>query len=355
MPHSALTLIHNNDSPDRASLDSLASNDRDAVLLDAYSQAVVHAAEKTSPSVVFIEVTQARLGNSTGAGRRGEEFRGSGSGFIFTPDGLILTNSHVVRGAAAIDVTLSDGRRTGASLVGDDPGTDLAVIRISAEGLTAAQLGDSSKIRVGQLAIAIGNPYGFQYSVTAGVVSALGRSLRSDSGLLIDNVIQTDAALNPGNSGGPLVDSAGGVIGVNTAVILPAQGLCFAVAINTAKFVAGQLIRDGRIRRAYLGVGGQTVIIPRLIVRSHQLGAATGVLVISVEKQSPAERAGLAEGDVLVALDDLPVRGVDDLHKILTDARIAASCRLTLLRQGKKLVVDVIPQESPVNTAASRR
>jgi S1-C subfamily serine protease len=346
MPHPALTLIHNNDSPDRASVNSPPGHDRDAILLDAYSQAVVQAAEKTSPSVVFIEVTKSRLANSAGTGRRGGAARGSGSGFLFTPDGLILTNSHVVRGAAAIDVTLSDGRRTSASLVGDDPSTDLAVIRISAEGLVAVQLGDSSKIRVGQLAIAIGNPYGFQYSVTAGVVSALGRSLRSESGRLIDNVIQTDAALNPGNSGGPLVDSSGSVIGVNTAVILPAQGLCFAVAINTAKFVAGQLIRHGRIRRAYLGVGGQSVTIPRLVVRSHQLGASTGVLIISVEKQSPAERAGLVEGDVIVALDDLPVRGVDDLHKFLTDARIDASCRLTLLRQGKKIAVDVIPQES---------
>jgi S1-C subfamily serine protease len=252
----------------------------------------------------------------------------------------------VVRGAGAIEVMLSDGRRSSASLVGDDPSTDLAVIRISAQGLAAAQLGDSAKIRVGQLAIAIGNPYGFQYSVTAGVVSALGRSLRSESGRLIDNVIQTDAALNPGNSGGPLVDSSGSVIGVNTAVILPAQGLCFAVAINTAKFVAGQLIRHGRIRRAYLGVGGQSVTIPRLVVRSHQLGASTGVLVISVEKQSPAERAGLVEGDVIVALDDLPVRGVDDLHKFLTDARIDASCRLTLLRQSQKIFVTVVAQEA---------
>jgi S1-C subfamily serine protease len=346
MSNPAFRLIHNNDSSNPTSLDSPPSNDRDASLLDAYSQAVVQAAEKTSPSVVFIEVTKSRLPNSGGSNRRSEEVRGSGSGFIFTPDGLILTNSHVVRGAGAIEVMLSDSRRHNASLVGDDPSTDLAVIRISAQGLAAAQLGDSAKIRVGQLAIAIGNPYGFQYSVTAGVVSALGRSLRSESGRLIDNVIQTDAALNPGNSGGPLVDSSGSVIGVNTAVILPAQGLCFAVAINTAKFVAGQLIRHGRIRRAYLGVGGQSVKIPRLVVRSHQLGAATGVLVISVEKQSPAERAGLVEGDVIVALDDLPVRGVDDLHKFLTDERIDAPCRLTLLRQSQKIVVTVAAQES---------
>jgi S1-C subfamily serine protease len=346
MSNTALRLVHNNDTANPASLDAPPSNDRDASLLDAYSQAVVQAAEKTSPSVVFIEVTKSRRPNSSAPSRHSQEMRGSGSGFIFTPDGLILTNSHVVRGAGAIGVMLSDGRRSSASLVGDDPSTDLAVIRISAQGLAAAQLGDSAKIRVGQLAIAIGNPYGFQYSVTAGVVSALGRSLRSESGRLIDNVIQTDAALNPGNSGGPLVDSSGSVIGVNTAVILPAQGLCFAVAINTAKFVAGQLIRHGRIRRAYLGVGGQSVTIPRLLVRSHQLGGSTGVLVISVEKQSPAERAGLVEGDVIVALDDLPVRGVDDLHKFLTDARIDASCRLTLLRQSQKIFVTVVAQEA---------
>jgi S1-C subfamily serine protease len=346
MSNTTLRLIHNNDSPTAASQESLPSNDRDASLLDAYSQAVVQAAEKTSPSVVFIEVAKSRRPNSSGSSRHSQEMRGSGSGFIFTPDGLILTNSHVVRGAGAIEVMLSDGRRSSAALVGDDPSTDLAVIRISAPALAAAQLGNSAKIRVGQLAIAIGNPYGFQYSVTAGVVSALGRSLRSESGRLIDNVIQTDAALNPGNSGGPLVDSSGNVIGVNTAVILPAQGLCFAVAINTAKFVAGQLIRHGRIRRAYLGVGGQSVTIPRLVVRSHQLSASTGVLVISVEKQSPAERAGLMEGDVIVALDDVPVRGVDDLHKFLTDARIDTSCRLTLLRRSRKIFVTVVAQEA---------
>jgi S1-C subfamily serine protease len=298
--------------------------------------------------VVFIEVS--KIANP-GWNRRSSspgEMRGSGSGFIFTPDGLILTNSHVVHDANKLNVALSDGRRLSASIVGDDPSTDLAVIRISAPGLAAARFGDSEKIRVGQLAIAIGNPYGFQYSVTAGVVSALGRSLRSSSGRLIDNVIQTDAALNPGNSGGPLVNSNGEVIGVNTAVILPAQGLCFAVAINTAKFVAGQLIQNGRIRRAYLGLGGQTVEIPRAIVRAQQLKIETGVLVISLEHGSPAERAELREGDVIVALDDNPVRSVDDLHRLLTGARIGAKCSIELLRQSQKMSLSVLAQEAPI-------
>jgi S1-C subfamily serine protease len=345
MTPTELRLIHGNDSADHVAPEISPGSDRDTLLLDAYSQAVVQAAERTSPSVVYIEVAKPRTRNRGGGAPRNDQLRGSGSGFVFTPDGFILTNSHVVHGAGTIDVTLSDGRRFNASLVGDDPSADLAVIRISAEALVAAQLGDSNKIRVGQLAVAIGNPYGFQYSVTAGVVSALGRSLRSESGRLIDNVIQTDAALNPGNSGGPLVNSLGEVIGVNTAVILPAQGICFAVAINTAKFVAGQLIRHGRIRRAYLGVGGQNVPIPRFVVRSNQLGASTGVLVISLEQQSPAERAGLKEGDLIVALDDVPVRGVDDLHKLLTDMRIGERCRLTILRQAQKTELIVFPEE----------
>src|SRR6516162_3842657 len=339
----ALKKVFNHDFTGNAQPNQPLASERDTGLLDAYSQAVVHAAEKVSPSVAFIEVRKA-LPRGRSTVERGREARGSGSGFIFTPDGFILTNSHVVQGADQITVTLSDGRRFDASLVGHDSGTDIAVIRISAPALVAAPLGDSEKIRVGQLAIAIGNPFGFQYSVTAGVVSALGRSLRSDSGRLIDNVIQTDAALNPGNSGGPLVTSNGDVIGVNTAVILPAQGLCFAVAVNTAKFVAGQLIMHGRIRRAYLGVGGQNVTIPRFVVRAQQLTAESGVLVISVEKQSPAEQAGLKEGDVIVALADSAVRSVDDLHKLLTEARIGSRCELTLLRQSQKISLTVIAQ-----------
>jgi len=341
MQNSALTRIvaHQQDSTEASPAAPIP--ERDCDLLDAYSTAVVLAADRISPSVVFIQVSK---NLSQGHGAR--QAQGSGSGFIFTPDGFVLTNSHVVHGADNIEVILSDGRRFDAAIVGDDPGTDLAVIRISAARLDAAPLGDSEQIRVGQLAIALGNPYGFQYSVTAGVVSALGRSLRSESGRLIENVIQTDAALNPGNSGGPLVNSRGHVIGVNTAVILPAQGICFAVAINTVKFVAGQLIRHGRIRRAYLGVGGQNVAIPRLLVRAHRLAASRGVLVISLDNSSPAARAGVLEGDVIVALDDSPVSGVDDLHKLLNEALIGARCRLTLLRRNQILSVDVVPGES---------
>jgi S1-C subfamily serine protease len=264
---------------------------------------------------------------------------------VFTADGFALTNSHVVQDASRIDVTFNDGRRTGADLIGADPDTDLAVLRLHAAAPGWAPLGDSKLLRAGQLVVAIGNPLGFACTVTAGVVSALGRSLRSRSGRLIDDVLQTDAALNPGNSGGPLVNSLGEVIGVNTAVILPALGLCFAVAINTAKFIAGQLIMHGRIRRAFLGVGGQNVAIARFLVRAHKLAAEAGVLVISVEKPSPAERAGLTEGDVIIGLDDGPVRNVDDLHKLLTDARIGAPCRLILLRRSQRIELAVVPEE----------
>ena len=270
----------------------------DEGVLDAYSRAVIEAAERVSPSVVYIQVTGRARGSRQGR-QAPNEITGSGSGFVFTPDGFILTNSHVVHGASQIDVTLMDGRRFQAQLIGDDPDTDLAVIRITAPNLVPAQLGDSQSIRVGQLVIAIGNPYGFQYSVTAGVVSALGRSLRAQSGRLMDGVIQTDAALNPGNSGGPLVNSRGEVIGVNTATILPAQGICFATSIDTAKFVAGRLIRDGKISRSYIGVAGQNVPIPRRIVRFYQLPVETGVLIVSFEtngETSAAQRSRTAGG-----------------------------------------------------------
>src|ERR1700733_14810369 len=311
-----------------------ASAATDDVLLDAYSRAVTGAVERVSPSVVNIEVHSA-----SGRTRSGEpqERRGGGSGFVFTPDGLILTNSHVVHDAKRIEVTLADGRSMPASAIGDDPASDLAVVRVDEPGLTAAALGDSQQLRVGQLVVALGSPYGFQSTVTAGVVSALGRSLRSYSGRLIDDVIQTDAALNPGNSGGPLVDSAGRVVGVNTATILPAQGICFAIGINTAKFVASRLLRDGRIRRSFIGVSAQTTPVHRRVVRFYDLPKETGVVVISVEENSPAKRAGLREGDVIVALEGQPVAGVDDLHRVLTDVRVGVSCSLTVIRWTEKL------------------
>jgi S1-C subfamily serine protease len=258
-----------------------------------------------------------------------------------------MTNSHVVHGAGQITVTFNDGRRMPAALIGDDPDTDLAIIRVSANGLPAAPLGDSQRIRVGQLAIAIGNPYGFQCSVTAGVVSALGRSLRARSGRLIDNVLQTDAALNPGNSGGPLVNSRGEVIGVNTATIMPAQGLCFAIAINTAKLVAGQLIRHGRVVRAYIGVAGQNSGLPRRMSRFHGLASNSGVVVNSVEPTSPAERAGVRPGDVIVALDSTPISGIDDLQRLLTGERVGIRLDLTVLRGVEKIVRPIVPAEAP--------
>src|SRR5678816_4398795 len=319
----------------------------DEGLLDAYSRAVIEAAEKVSPSVVYIQVTGLPRRSQRGQGPN--EITGTGSGFVFTPDGFILTNSHVVHGASKIDVTLMDGRRFQAQLIGDDPDTDLAVIRITAPNLVPAELGESHSIRVGQLVIAIGNPFGFQYTVTAGVVSALGRSLRAQSGRLMDGVIQTDAALNPGNSGGPLVNSRGEVIGVNTATILPAQGICFATSIDTAKFVAGRLIRDGRISRSYIGVAGQNVPIPRRIVRFYQLPVDTGVLVVSFETNGApraAKEAGLLAGDLLVEFDSYPIRGIDDLHKLLTDERIGRKIPVTVIRGVQKLMFDIVPREA---------
>jgi S1-C subfamily serine protease len=311
----------------------------DSPLLDAYSRSVVAAAARVSPSVVRIEVRGTKEPGSGGAG--------SGSGFVFTPDGFILTNSHVVHRAKEIEVTLLDGRHLLAQLVGDDPDTDLAVVRVSATDLTAAAWGDSRSLSVGQLAIAIGNPFGFQYTVTTGVVSALGRSLRSRSGRLIDNVIQTDAALNPGNSGGPLVDSRGHVIGVNTAMILPAQGLCFAVPISTARFVVPHLIQNGEMRRSWIGFGGHNAKLARRLVYGLELAVESGVLVLSIEKGSPAERAQLAEGDIIIAFDGEPVRGIDDLHRLLTAERIGTEAKLELLRRGQRMALEVTPVKSP--------
>lgn len=313
----------------------------DAALLDAYSASVTAAVEKASPSVVNIEVRQELIHR----GRKAET-GGSGSGFILSRDGFILTNSHVVHGASTIQVTLFDGREYPATLIGDDPDTDLAVIRIDAPGLSQAELGESATLRPGQLAIAIGNPFGFQTTVTAGVVSALGRSLRAQTGRLIDNVIQTDAALNPGNSGGPLVDSRGLVIGVNTAIIRPAQGICFATAIDTAKFVAGWLIKDGKFRRAFIGVAGQDVPLHRRVVRFYGLPVETGVLVVDVDKDSAGAKAGLLPGDVIIEFNQSAVPSIAALHKLLLGKEIGVSSFLTVIRHTDKLRLEITPGES---------
>jgi len=316
----------------------------DLELLDAYSMAVVEGVENASPSVVHIQV------NGRGRGRGGDG-SGSGSGFIFAPDGFVLTNSHVVHGAARIEAILVDGRRLAADMVGDDPDTDLAVVRVHESGLPAAKMGNSESLRVGQLVIAIGNPFGFQCTVTAGVVSGVGRSLRSQSGRLIDNVIQTDAALNPGNSGGPLVTSHGEVIGVNTAIIMGAQGLCFATPINTAQYVVPRLIRDGRIRRAWLGIGCQNMKVPPHAAHVLGMAAESGVLAISVEPGSPAELAGVQERDLLVELDGHAISSIDDLHRALSEGLIGRSVRLVVIRRSARVDLAAVPREpaDPLN------
>jgi S1-C subfamily serine protease len=311
--------------------------------MDAYSKAVIGAAKQVSPAVVNIEVRHGDTPENRRAPRGGG---GSGSGFIFTPDGFILTNSHVVHGAGRIDASLPDGRKFRAELIGDDPDTDLAVVRIDGPNLPHVVLGDSSALQVGQLVVAIGNPYGFQYTVTAGVVSATARSFRSASGRLIDNIIQTDAALNPGNSGGPLVSSQGEVIGVNTAVILPAQGLCFATPSNTATFVAAQLLRFGRVRRSYIGLGGQDVPLHRRLVRFHNLENEHGVLVSQIEPGSPADAAGLHENDIIVRFDSEHVGRVDDLHRLLTEQRAGKEIDMEVLRGTEKLILKITPRET---------
>ena len=322
----------------------------DLALLDAYSRTVTAVAETVSPSVVKIDVEGApdpspRAGGARRPPERADDrpTSGSGSGFVFTPDGYLLTNSHVVSGAKRIAVTTLDGRRLPAHLVGDDPDTDLAVVRIHGEDLQPVAFGDSSSLKVGQIAVAVGNPYGFDCTVTAGVVSALGRSLRTKTGRLVDDVVQTDAALNPGNSGGPLCDSAGRVIGVNTAMILPAQGICFAIAINTVSFVVGKLIHEGRIRRSFLGVAGQNVPLHRRVVRFHGLTLESAVFVISVEPKSPAAVAGLRDGDLIVAYGDNPIGGIDDLHRLLTEERAGIAAPLTVLRGTERLTLTVTP------------
>src|SRR6266566_3584394 len=298
-------------------------------LLDAYSQAVIGAVEAVGPAVVNVH--------------RGDS--GAGSGVIFTPDGLVLTNHHVVHGAARVEVILPEGRAMRADVIGQDGGTDLAVLRVDAT-LPWARFGDSRRVRVGQVAIAIGNPYGFQHTVTSGVISALGRSLRSQSGRLIDDIIQTDASLNPGNSGGPLVTTRGEVVGINTAMIRPAQGLCFAIGINTARFVASRLIRDGRIRRGYIGIAGQNIDVPRTLARANQVAISSAVRVGSVEKGSPAAQAGLEQGDIVVAFGDVAIAGVDDLHRVLGEEQINKVVDVAVIRGGQRRTISITPVES---------
>jgi len=315
----------------------------DDLLLDSYSRAVSRAAERLRPSVVHIQVNPSKPEERS---RSRKETQGSGSGFIFTPDGFLLTNSHVIHRARSIQVSLTDGRTYPAELVGDDPDTDSAVLRIDAPGLKAVSFGNSRALKVGQVVMAIGNPYGFQCSVTAGIVSAMGRSFRTYSGRLIDDVIQTDAALNPGNSGGPLADSRGQVVGMNTAVIFPAQGICFATPIHILQRVAGLLIKDGRVRRGYLGIAGQNVPVQRRLVRHYGLSQETGILVVTVEPGSPAKKAGLLEGDILIAFEDQPLTGIDPLFQLLTEGRIGVPVPFTLLRGVEKLTLEITPEES---------
>jgi len=333
-------------------LPTVSSSSTDVPLLDAYSQAVAGAAATAHPAVVHLEVG----GHPAPSGTRGgdEPAGGSGSGFFISPDGYALTNSHVVHGARQLTAFLADGRKLSADLIGDDPDSDLAVIRVSADELSHLELADSDAVRPGQIAIAIGSPMGFQQTVTAGIVSGLGRSLRGASGRLIDNVIQTDAALNPGNSGGPLVNTRGEVIGVNTAIIRPAQGICFAIASNTARWVAAWLIKDGRIRRSFIGVAGQNVPLIRKVARYHRLAQSTGVLVAGLEPRSPAERAGLVEGDILLALDGTPTPAVDALHKLLTADRIGERAIVTFLRGVELRRHAIIPLEIPGREEGNR-
>jgi S1-C subfamily serine protease len=318
---------------DPSSLSSQANATTELAAFDAYSRAVIGAVEKVGPAVLHLQVESER-----GRG-------GAGSGVVFTPDGYVLTNSHVIAGAKRVTASFADGRSSGAAIVGDDPDTDLAVLRLDGDAGVSARLGQSRALRVGQLVVAIGNPFGFQCTVTAGVVSALGRSLRARSGRLIDSVIQTDAALNPGNSGGPLVNSAGEVIGINTAIIAAAQGICFSISADTVEFVAGRLIRDGRVRRCYIGVAGQNVPLPRKVVRFHDLRNESGVLVQSKAPDGAAQAAGLLTGDIIVEFDGNPIADIDALHRLLTEERTGRAIPVAVLRRGEKLAFSVTPRE----------
>ncbi|MEO0473922.1 MAG: trypsin-like peptidase domain-containing protein [Bacteroidota bacterium] len=332
-------MLHFIHTENESSQGAQSSAHPDHHLLDAYSQAVVSATQAASASVtnIRVEVPNAR--------RRGNRSEGGGSGFLITPDGLLVTNSHVVHQAKKIQVGLPDGQQFQAELVGEDPATDLAVLKIPGSGLPHLSFADSARLQVGQLAIAIGNPYGFEYTVTAGVVSALGRSLRSQSGRLIDDVIQTDAALNPGNSGGPLVNSRGELIGVNTAIILPAQGICFAIAANTAQYIVGGLIAHGRIRRAYLGIAGQNISLPERTIRMLRLESRAGVLVRSIEADAPADNRQLQEGDVIIRINQQAIGGIDALHKLLTEQVIGQTVDIQLIRNGRLQQIQVVPGE----------
>jgi S1-C subfamily serine protease len=318
-----------------------ATAPEDLALFDAYSRAVIGAVERVGPAVLHLQVSGTN-----------DRATGAGSGVVFTPDAYVLTNSHVVSGARKILATFPDGRTLGANLVGDDPDTDLAVLRLDGQTSAYARLGDSRKLRVGQLVVAIGNPFGFQCTVTAGVVSALGRSLRARSGRLIDSVIQTDAALNPGNSGGPLVTAPGEVVGINTAIIGMAQGICFAISASTVEFVASRLIREGRVRRCYIGVAGQNVPLPRRVVRFHDLARDTGVRIQSTAPDGAARAAGLTSGDIIVAVDGIPVGDVDELHRLMTEERAGKAMPMTVLRLSQKLDIPVTPREAPPRPAA---
>jgi S1-C subfamily serine protease len=335
-----MTLITTIDNHADSSADSAAPQGApgDGEIFDAYSRAVIGAVETVGPAVVHLQIE--------GDGSAGPS--GSGSGVVFTPDGYMLTNSHVVNaggGGKRILATFPDGRSSTASVVGDDPDTDLAVLRLHGEAPAAARLGDSRRLKVGQLVVAIGNPFGFQCTVTAGVVSALGRSLRARSGRLIDSVIQTDAALNPGNSGGPLVTADGSVVGINTAIIAAAQGICFSISANTVEFVASRLIRDGRVRRCYIGIAGQNVPLPRRVVRFHELARESGVRVQSTAPDGAAREAGILSGDIVVAVDGKPVGDIDDMHRLMTEERVGIAVPVTLLRGVQKRELTIVPRE----------